>query len=96
MDLQQELESLRNELKSYKEFAETLGHHKTALDRKLLKEIQGSAVLETECVKNEAQIKKLESDISVLKQEKELLQKECDSLKQKFSPFPNEERVIEL
>lgn len=83
MELQQELDALKNENKSYKDFLETVNAEKVALDQMLVENLKGSLNAKKEVILRDEQLKKLHLELELSSKEKSLLQKQLNDLKAK-------------
>ncbi len=88
MELAQELETLKNENKMYKEFLEGINAEKVALDQLLVESLKTSLQAKKEAVLNGEKVKKLTNDIEILTKEKEILQEKCNSLEKEKALIP--------
>lgn len=83
MELNEQLSVLKKENQMYKDFCENINAEKIALDQLLVENLKSSLSAKKDAVINGEKVKKLETELSVLKNEKSVLQHQLDELKSK-------------
>ena len=69
MDLQQELNSVKNELKIYKEHLEQVNAEKIAIDQLLVENLKGHLQSKKEALLNSDKLKKANDELDLIKSE---------------------------
>lgn len=79
MDINEQLASMKGELKIWKDFSEQCNAERVALDQTFVDSLKSLVQSRKDLILKNEENKKLNAEIEVLKKEKEVLQKNLDS-----------------